>query len=220
MRWSPWQRTANQFIRLCVCTLVSTTGSHHTDSWPGAQVACVTDLNQWTGTAFGLSPPCHSSQDTTKHKLRSRPHSVKHPQRCSKHDSVVCCLSVCVCVCAHALVHMSVCLCACVHACKWGSQKLIAPHHSLWGRVSDWTWSSLIWLNWLASKLPGFSCPSVWIIGEPTGHVNGRDWIQPLLLAWQTPHWGSHLPSPALFILFMCSKTWSHVTQAVLKLTL
>lgn len=75
---------------------------------------------------------------------------------------------VCVCV-VYVCVHLAVytcpwrCVCLCVYMCveakgqHWVLSSIIC---TLWDRVSHWTWSSLIFIDYLANNLQGV-CPSL-----------------------------------------------------------
>lgn len=74
------------------------------------------------------------------------------------------------CVCAHVYVRTQVCVhYACVHLNL--EANIRCPLQSIiflitWSRVFHWTWSSLIWLGWLASKSQGSSVSSSLVLGS------------------------------------------------------
>lgn len=109
---------------------------------------------------FSLLPtfPFFSGENLQPCKPDQTPFSSNSPLLCGLCPSS---LSLCIseCVCAYPYVWIYMC-----HAGACGGQKSIVYlpstvlHLSFWDRVSHWTWSSLLELDWLVSKLEEFPC--------------------------------------------------------------
>lgn len=84
-------------------------------------------------------------------------------------------------------VHMHIQRHMCVYACAWGCLVMsavfpIAPGLTLWERVSQLTWDSADWQDWLVSELQRSTC-----LYNPPQHWGYR-WMPPVLM-WVLEIW-------------------------------
>lgn len=125
------------------------------------------------------------------------------------------------CMSAYVCMHAHVCLGVLPHEYIGGGQRLklsMSLYHfprMLWGRVSHWTYCSLIQLDWPDSKVLGSSCPPFSINAPDTHcHIWGVMWVLgiwpwPITFAWQALsllsclslalHWGLQTGERACF---------------------
>lgn len=84
------------------------------------------------------------------------PHSHNNPNSLPQNIlGFTCILSFLVCFSLHLSNSQS------IIRCVFLNHSTTPPHtHPFFKTRSDYTWSSLIWLTWLPSILPGFSCPA------------------------------------------------------------
>ena len=122
-------------------------------------------------------------------------------------------ICVCVCVCVCACMCVPVCMCVCVPArasvCRDQGLTLnffLILHHSFWDRVSFWTCSLPIWLDWLIRESKRFSVhsphnPPVLGFSESaiisaSFNTSAEGQAQVLQLARQALSWARSSPQP------------------------